>query len=568
MTATVSSAPAVASVPRTSASLESGVAGLSIALLLLGLLVLVGLPLWALLSKSLYSDGVFVGLQNFVAYVTTPSLFRSVGNSLAVAALTTLIVVPIAFAYAYALTRSTMPAKGFFYSTALVPLFAPSLLPAIALIYFFGNQGFLKSWMFGGTIYGPVGIVMAEVFYCFPHALTILIAALRLADARLYEAADALGASRSRIFFTVTLGGAKYGLISAVVVVFTLVITDFGIPKVIGGQFSVLATDVYKQVMGQQNFEMGAVVGVILLIPAVVAFFVDRIAQRRQVALLSARAVPYQPKPRVWRDRAALAICTFVSFIFLAVLGMAVWASFVTYWPYNLALTLNHYVFENADSSGWQPFFNSLKVATYTALFGTMVIFFGAYLIEKIRPYRGLRILAQFVAMLPMAVPGLVLGLGYIFFFNAPWNPLNILYGTIAILVLNCTAHFYTVPHITATTALKQIDPEFEAVSASMKVPFWRTFSRVTVPISLPAILDIAVYLFVNAMTTVSAVIFLYSTDTKLASIASVSMDESGFTASAAGMCVLIVGASMAAKLLQVVIDRVVLQKFQAWRRR
>ena len=557
-----------ATVPRTAASYDSAVAGTAIALLLFALLVLVGLPLWALLSKSLYSDGVFVGLRNFVAYVTTPSLFRSVGNSLAVAALTTLIVVPIAFAYAYALTRSTMPAKGLFYSTALVPLFAPSLLPAIALIYFFGNQGFLKSWMLGGTIYGPVGIVMAEVFYCFPHALTILIAALRLADARLYEAADALGASRTRIFFTVTLGGAKYGLISAVVVVFTLVLTDFGIPKVIGGQFSVLATDVYKQVMGQQNFEMGAVVGVILLIPAIIAFFVDRIAQRRQVALLSARAVPYQPKPRLWRDRAALAVCIFVSAIFLAVLGMAVWASFVTYWPYNLALTLNHYVFENADSSGWQPFFNSLKVAAYTAVIGTSVIFFGAYLIEKIRPYRGLRILAQFVAMLPMAVPGLVLGLGYIFFFNAPWNPLNILYGTIAILVLNCTAHFYTVPHITATTALKQIDPEFESVSASMKVPFWRTFTRVTVPISLPAILDISVYLFVNAMTTVSAVIFLYSTDTKLASIASVSMDEAGFTASAAGMCILIVAASMAAKLLQVVIDRAVLQKFQAWRKR
>jgi iron(III) transport system permease protein len=558
----------VPTVPRTAASFDTGIAGAAIAILVCGLLVLVGLPLWALLSKSLYSDGVFVGLQNFVAYVTTPALFRSVGNSLAVAALTTVIVVPIAFAYAYALTRSTMPAKGLFYSTALVPLFAPSLLPAIALIYFFGNQGFLKSWMLGGTIYGPVGIVMAEVFYCFPHALTILIAALRLADARLYEAADALGASRTRIFFTVTLGGAKYGLISAVVVVFTLVITDFGIPKVIGGQFSVLATDVYKQVMGQQNFEMGAVVGVILLIPAVVAFFVDRIAQRRQVALLSARAVPYQPKPRLWRDRAALAICSLVSIIFLAVLGMAVWASFVTYWPYNLSLTLNHYVFENADASGWQPFFNSLMVAAYTAVLGTMVIFFGAYLIEKIRPYRGLRMLAQFVAMLPMAVPGLVLGLGYIFFFNAPWNPLNILYGTIAILVLNCTAHFYTVPHITATTALKQIDPEFEAVSASMRVPFWRTFARVTVPISLPAILDISVYLFVNAMTTVSAVIFLYSTDTKLASIASVSMDESGFTASAAGMCVLIVAASMAAKLLQILIDRVILQSFQAWRKR
>jgi iron(III) transport system permease protein len=161
-----------------------------------------------------------------------------------------------------------------------------------------------------------------------------------------------------------------------------------------------------------------------------------------------------------------------------------------------------------------------------------------------------------------------VLGLGFIFFFNAPWNPLNVLYGTITILVLNCTAHFYTVPHITATTALKQLDPEFETVSASMKVPFWRTFFRVTVPISLPAILDISVYLFVSAMTTVSAVIFLYSTDTKLASIASVSMDEAGFTASAAGMCVLIVIASMAVKLLQVLVDRIVLYRLQAWRNR
>ena len=556
------------SCPRSAASLDTAIAGIAIVALVCGLLVLVGVPLWVLLSKSLYAQGQYVGLRNFVEYVTTPSLFKSVGNSIFVAGLTMLIVVPIAFAYAYALTRSTMRGKGLFYALALVPLFAPSLLPAISLIYFFGNQGFLKSWMFGRSIYGPVGIVMAEAFYTFPHALTILVAALRLADARLYEAADALGASRLRIFSTVTLGGAKYGLISAAVVVFTLVITDFGIPKVIGGQFSVLATDVYKQVMGQQNFEMGAVVGVILLIPAIIAFFIDRIAQRRQVALLSARAVPYSPKPRAWRDRASLAVCIIVSGIFLAVLGMATWASFVTYWPYNLALTLRHYAFEVADASGWQPFFNSLKVAAYTAIIGTAVIFFGAYLIEKIRPYRGLRVFAQFMAMLPMAVPGLVLGLGYIFFFNAPWNPLNIFYATIAILVLNCTAHFYTVPHITATTALKQLDPEFESVSASMKVPFWRTFMRVTVPISLPAILDISVYLFVSAMTTVSAVIFLYSTDTKLASIASVSMDEAGFTASAAGMCVLIVIASMTVKLLQLLLDRIVLRRLQAWRTR
>src|SRR5690606_23001729 len=154
-----------------------------------------------------------------------------------------------------------------------------------------------------------------------------------------------------------------------------------------------------------------------------------------------------------------------------------------------------------------------------TAVIGTAIIFTGAYLIEKTQASPLMRGFAHFLAMMPVAVPGLVLGLGYIFFFNAPWNPLNFLYATLAILVINTVTHFYTVSHITCLTALKQIDREFEAVSASLKVPFWRTFRRVTVPICMPAILDVAVYMFVNALTTVSAVIFLYGAGTKLASI-------------------------------------------------
>jgi iron(III) transport system permease protein len=195
-------------------------------------------------------------------------------------------VLPPAFVYAYALQRSCMRFKGLFQALALIPILAPSLLPAISLIYLFGNQGLLKDWMFGVSVYGPFGIVLSQVFYRFPHALMILLAALSMADSRLYEAADALGASRTRVFLTVALPGAKYGLISAGFVIFTLVITDFGIAKVIGGRFNVLATDIFKQVIGQQNFEMGAVVGFVLLIPAVVAFAADRIFQQRQVALL------------------------------------------------------------------------------------------------------------------------------------------------------------------------------------------------------------------------------------------------------------------------------------------
>src|SRR5204862_6596259 len=139
----------------------------------------------------------------------------------------------------------------------------------------------------------------------------ILITALSLADGRLYEAAEAMDTPRRRFFLTVTLPGVRYGLISAVFVVFTLVVTDFGIAKVLGGQFNVLATDAYNQVIGQQNFEMGAVVGFVLLVPAVIAFVLDR-HQRRQVALLSVRAVPLQPRASPPKDAAFMAYCLLV----------------------------------------------------------------------------------------------------------------------------------------------------------------------------------------------------------------------------------------------------------------
>nr|WP_210341534.1 putative 2-aminoethylphosphonate ABC transporter permease subunit [Methylopila capsulata] len=546
---------------------EAQVAGALIAVVCLVLILIIALPLWTLLSKSVQNvDGQFVGLANFAAYARSPTLVASLVNSVMVAGLATAIVIPLAFVYAYALTRSRMPLKGLFAAAALLPIFAPSLMAALALIYVFGNQGILKSWMMGASLYGPIGIVVAEALYSFPHALLILTTALSLSDGRLREAADALGTTRRRIFWSITLPGARYGLVSAAFVVFTLVITDFGVPKVIGGQFDVLATDAYRQVVGQQNFPMGAVVGLVLLIPAVAAFFVDRRAQKRQTALLSARATPYFPKRDRQRDWSLFAFVALVGTAIVATYGVAVWGSFVRYWPYNLSLTLNNYDFASVEPTGWEGYVNSLKLAGLTAVIGTAFVFVGAYLIEKLTVFPRLRGFAHFLAMLPMAVPGLVLGLGYVFFFNASWNPLNVLYGTLVVMVINTVAHYYTVAHITALTSLKQIDREFEAVSASLKVPFWRTFSRVTAPICMPAILDIAVYLFVNAMTTVSAVIFLYGSSTKLASIAIVHMDEAGAVASAAAMGTVIMATAIGVKLLHVALNALVFGRLQRWR--
>ncbi|XQU08445.1 putative 2-aminoethylphosphonate ABC transporter permease subunit [Halomonas sp. LY9] len=534
-----------------------------VALLVVGLLF----PLFAMLVKSVQDrSGDFIGIANFVQYFQTPALVNSIANSIRVALTTTVIVVGLAFLCAYGITRTCMPGKRLFRMLAILPILAPSLLPAISLVYLFGNQGFLRDVLMGETIYGPIGIVLGMSFWIFPHALMLLITALTHSDARLYEAADALGTPKWRTFLTITLPGVRYGLISCLFVVFTLAITDFGVPKIIGGQFSVLATDVYRQVVGQQNFQMGAVVSVILLLPAVLSFMVDRWIQRRQVAQLSARAVPWQPTPSPLRDGLFALLCYGVAGVILLVIGTAMYASLVQFWPYNLTLTLQHYTFQGLGGGGWGAWFNSLKLAFSVALIGTLVIFFNAWLIEKSEGYRPLRQGLHLMAMLPMAVPGMVLGLAYIFFFNQAGNPFNWLYGTMAILVLNTLVHFYTVCHLTSVTALKQLDPEFEAVGASLKVPFWTTFRRVTLPVSLPAVLDISVYLFVNAMTTVSAVVFLYNSDTRLASVAVLHLDEAGYFASAAAMAVLIFLTSLVVKLLHAALTHVLLNNAQRWR--
>ena len=531
------------------------------------LLVTLALPLYAMLSKSVEAkDGSFIGLANYARYFATPALSYSIWNSLTVALITTLITVPVAFVFAYALTRSCLPAKGLFKTIAMVPILVPSLLPGIALIYLFGTQGLIKGAMFGHSIYGPIGIVIAEVFFTFPHALIIVLTALAIADARLYEAALALRASKPRIFWTVTLPGVRYGLISAAFVVFTLAFTDFGAPKVIGGGYDVLATDVYKQVIGQQNFEMGAVVSVVLLIPAALAFAVDRLVQKRQVALLSARAVALEPQPNRRFDLWMLGYVLLVSLFILGILGTCQYAALVKFYPYNLELGLKNYQFDLMDGGGWDSYYNSIEMALWTALFGTIVVFTGAYLVEKARGFEKGRALFQLFAMLPMAVPGLVLGLAYIFFFNAPNNPLNVIYHTMAILVISTITHFYTVAHLTALTALKQMDPEFEAVAASLKQPFYRTFWRVTVPVCLVPILDISIYLFVNAMTTVSAVVFLYGPDTTLASVAVLNMDDAGAIAPAAAMGMMIFYTNVAARLVHALATRGVVQRTQRWR--
>ncbi|WP_043250593.1 putative 2-aminoethylphosphonate ABC transporter permease subunit [Pseudomonas knackmussii] len=536
-------------------------------LLLLALLSLaVLLPLLAIFWRGFSGTAQQgAGIAAMAELLRSANFHWLLGNSLKVSLSVAAIVVPTAYVFAYALQRTLIPAKGLWRGISLLPLLAPSMLPGIALIYLFGNQGLLRSWV-PDNIYGFWGIVLGEAIYTFPHALMILLSALSLADARLFDAASSMGASPWKAFRSITWPASRQGVFAAFCLVFTLTITDFGVPVVVGGDYQVLALEAYKAVVGQQQFGRGAQIGMLLLLPAIFSFAVDAWLRRRQGDSMSGRAQVYQPKPSTGRDLAYLGVVLAVSAVILTVLGMAVYSSLVKFWPYNLSLSLKHYAFEETAGGGWLAYRNSLTLATCTALFGGALIFTGAYLLEKTREQAWLNQLLRMLCFVPMAVPGLVLGLGYVFFFNLPGNPLHIFYGSMTLLVVCTIAHYLTTAQMTATTALRQLDGEFEAAALSLKMPLWRHYLKVTLPICLPALLDIVRYLFVAAMTTVSAAIFLYSPDSILAAVAVLNMDDSGNVGGAAAMSTLILLTSAAASLLLALASRGLLRRSQAWR--
>lgn len=523
-------------------------------ILLISMIALLGifiiLPLTSLFSQAFVDTrGKFVGLDNFINYFKNPTLVVSIKNSLFVSSVSAIIAVILGFIFAYAINRTNIVFKNFFRGIAIVPLFAPSMLYGIALVYLFGNKGIFTAMGVDISLYGPVGIIISEVIFTFPQVFLLLSVALSMTDYRLYEAAETLGTSKIKSFLTITIPSVKYALTSAFFVSFIMAFTDFGAPKLVGGNYNVLATDIYKQVIGQFNMSMGAVVAMVMLIPVLIAFTIDKIASRKQGVTITSKSTSYKIKPNKLRDYLFTLTCSVIALGIITIIATAVVGSLVKLWPYDLSLVLDHYKFKGMSSLGWSTYFNSVKISLLTALFGTIFAFICAYLIEKINKFKMLRQIAYFISMIPLALPGLVVGLAYILFFNSKSNPLNFIYGTTAIIVIANVVHFFSVSFLTGTTSLRMLDKEYELVAQSMKIPFYKLFIRVTVPMSIKAIFEMAVYLFVNSMVTVSALIFLYVPSTQTASVSILKLNEAGTIGPAAAMSVLILLTNVVVRL-------------------
>lgn len=481
-------------------------------------------PLWTILRESIHHPDGHWGLDYYDLYIRDPHFRQTIFNTLNVSFWATMATVLIAFGYAYALKRTKAPAKWLWHSIILLPLFAPSLIQALGVQFLLGRNGVVNRYF--GTdidIYGFWGILISNVLYGLPHAYLVLSVALSGADARLYDAAKMLGAGGFKRFFSVTLPAARYGILSAVFLGFAINISEFGNPMVLGGDYNVLATEIYNQVAGQANFHLGAVIGVLLLLPVLVAVVAEKWISRRQITI-SAQATPYRPE-RSWRlDGSMLLFLGGIAVAIVAVMGVVVVASFTRLWPYNLSFSLQHYSLN--VPGGYGALWVSLKMSLMAAAIGVVVATLGALIVQKLSSR--LRQVLYLMSVVPAAVPGMVLGLGYVLAFNNPSIPVYWLYGTVLLLSILTVYHYHAQAFLIATTGLKQIDHGLQEASQTLGAGVLHTTRRVTLPLISPAMANIGMFYFMHSMVTISALIFLVAPGTTPAAVSVLLLNDAG----------------------------------------
>jgi iron(III) transport system permease protein len=518
--------------------------------------VCVGLPLLGLVLFFLYpmvivflrsitvEDGY--GLANYTEVLGSKGFWRATGNSLVMGGATTALSVLLGFVIAQGLYRCAFPGKWVIRAVIVLPLLAPSLVQALGLIFLLGRNGIVSRALgIEIEIYGFWGLLIANTLYALPQAVMIIGAALVLLDARTYEAAEVMGASPSRQFRDLTLPAARFGILNAAFVCFTITITDFGNAAVIGGDYSVLATEIYSQVVGQRNFNMGAVVGIMLLLPTVISYAIERQAMKRQQIGQTTGQVPYIPRFVPLRDMSIAALSLVICAAIVAVIGIGVYASFVTLWPYNMALSPKHY--DITLAGGYSSLRITIVISVMAAVGGTLAVFLLGLGLRRLPQAVAAPI--QLLAAMPAAVPGMVLGLAYILTFNSTATPLYLLYGTAALIAIVNFYHYHTQSFLTLMTGFRQLPLALEEAAGSLGAGLSRTAIDIVAPFVAPMLVSVFFFLFMRSMVTLSAVVFLTTPDLSVAAVTIMRLDNAGLTSQAAAFSTCVMAVVCAALL-------------------
>ncbi|WP_370312722.1 ABC transporter permease subunit [Sagittula sp.] len=523
---------------------------------LLGLILFFAYPMLIVFLRSI-TVGDSYGLGNYAEVLGSSGFWRATQHSLVMGAATTLVSVLLGFVIAHGLYRCAFPGKWLIRAVIVLPLLAPSLVQALGLIFLLGRNGVVSRALgIEIEIYGFWGLLIANTLYALPQAVMIIGAALVLLDARTYEAADVMGASPWRQFRDLTIPSARFGILNAGFVCFTITITDFGNAAVIGGDYSVLATEIYSQVIGQRNFNMGAVVGIMLLLPTVISYTIERQAMKRQQAGQTTGQVPYRPVFAPLRDLPMAGLSLLICACIVAVIGIVVYASFVTLWPYNMALSFKHY--DITLAGGYSSLWMTIVISLGAAAGGTVAVFLLGLGLRRLP--QALAQPVQILAAMPAAVPGMVLGLAYILTFNSTATPLYLLYGTAALIGIVNFYHYHTQGFLTVMTGFRQLPRALEEAAGSLGAGLGRTARDVVAPFIAPMLISVFFFLFMRSMVTLSAVVFLTTPQLSVAAVTIMRLDDAGLTSQAAAFstCVMAVvcGAVLSMKIVLALMRR------------
>ena len=437
---------------------------------------------------------------------TFPTFSIAIKNSLVAAIVATVITIVLAYVLAVSLERTNINFKGVFATIFILPMLVPSISNGMGLIILFGNNGILTR-LFGlqGSIYGLWGIVFGSILYAFPVAFLMLADVIKYEDGSPYEAAEVLGLSKFRQFTAITLPYLRKPLITVIFSTFTLIVTDYGVPLMVGGKYTTIPVVMYQEVIGQLDFGKGSVYGSILLIPAVIAFVIDLLNRDRGNL---AYVVKKRQPSNNWRRKAfSYIVCVVCSVYMLMPIISFVLLAFSTDYPSNLTITLRNLTKTFRLHAG-DYLLNSIFIAILVAICGTVIAFFTAYLSSRMKSK-----VSKFLhlsSMISAAIPGVVLGLAYVLTFKR--MPI---YGTIFILVMVNLVHFISSPYLMIYNSLSKINENIEAVAHTLGISRAHVIKDVFLPLCRNTIFEMLSYFFVNCMITISAVSFLANTNNK-----------------------------------------------------
>jgi iron(III) transport system permease protein len=524
------------------------------------LFIFVLFPLYMVFKTSLIVDKQF-DLSNYLAIFSKRYYFQPFINSIILGVLAATAGTILGYVFAYAITRTPLPFKRFFRMTATFPIISPPFVIALAAILLFGRAGsltpFLSQVIGEYSIYGLGGLVLVETIAYGPIAFLVLYGVLQAIDPALEEASMDLGASRVRVFATVTLPLSIPGIASAWLLVFIESMADFGNPMILSGNFRVLSVQAFLQITGMYDLSRGSTLAILLLVPTVTAFFIQKYwVARKSYVTVTGQPTAATIKRLEWYIKLpTYAACFFFTGIVFLFYGMVIWGSFQKLWGVDATLTLHNYVEMFQVGKGY--IIDSLKVSTWaTPITGILGMFIAFLVIRK--KFIG-RATMEFVSMLTFAVPGTVVGIGYILAFNqrSALFPF-VLTGTAWIIVTLLIFRNMPVGIRAGIAALQQIDPSIEEASTDLGADSSKTFRKITLPMIAPAFFSGLAFSFVKAMTAISAIIFVVSGDWNLITVAILGfVDNSQYAQAAAMSLLLIVIVLIALSIIQLLVGRI-----------